>query len=89
MVLLSSSCSRSLYSSTIMMVINLHGERMKMIKTLFHGINLFYWLNITNFLKLCTVRRWPMAHSANFSHATLGPPARMKHSRKPRMGSLR
>jgi hypothetical protein len=30
-----------------------------------------------------------MAHSANLSHAALGPPARMKHSRRPRMGSLR
>jgi hypothetical protein len=30
-----------------------------------------------------------MEHSANFSHAAIGPPARMKHSRRPRMGSLR
>jgi hypothetical protein len=72
-----------------MMVINLHREHMKMIKTLIHGINLFYWLKIKNFFELCVVRRWPMAHSANFSHAALGPPARMKHSRRPRMGSLR
>jgi hypothetical protein len=71
------------------MVINLHGNHVKIVNDLKHEKNWFYWLNIIKKFGLCAVRRWLIAHSANFSHCSLSPPARMKTSRRPRMGSLR
>jgi hypothetical protein len=70
-------------------VINLHGNHGKIVNDLKHEKNWFKWLNIIQFFGFCVVRRWLITHSANFLHCSLSPPAGMRTSRRPRMGSLR
>ena len=86
---LSSSCSHSFHSNTMIVASNLHKKHINMVNDLINEINIFYWLNVAQFFELCIVRRRPTLHSENFSQAAFGPPARMSHSRRSHMGHLR
>ena len=88
---LSSSCYRSLHSSTMIMAIYLHKKHTNMINDLIHEINFFYWLNISNFFwVLCCLQvpyyaqcellaggLRPTCENDSFSQVLYGPPTRM------------
>jgi hypothetical protein len=46
---LSSSCSRSRHSNTMIVANNLHKTHINMVNDLINKINFFYWLNVAHF----------------------------------------
>ena len=86
---LSSSCSHSRHYNTMIVASNLHKTHINMVNDFINKINFFYWLNVAHFFEFCVVCKWLTLHSVNFSQAAYGPPMRMIHSHRSRMGHLR